>query len=226
MSTASKWSPPQVVLAAAAPFIGMALTLGLTGLLSLSSLERIVVLATVSGVFTIGICYGLAVSNGVGWSALGCRSVPVKVLLRALIATPAVMVAMGLAGTAVTYLLEGELVNHQLQLFADAPQAIPTAILAILALSVIIPLAEEILFRGLLFSALVSRVSPGMTIGLTALIFGIYHGEPGPVAACTVLGLVLGYVRLKTQSIWPTVVIHATNNLLVGVGMLYYWCSR
>jgi len=226
MTPPRPWSLTDVVLAAAAPFIGLGLTMGLSGFVSVTPLETLVLLASLSGVVTIAICYGLARSRGLGWADLGCRSVPPKIVLRALLATPAVMVAMGLAGAAAAYLVEGELINHQLQLFADAPRALPTAFLALLALGVVVPLAEELLFRGLLFGALEARVSPPMTVGITAVIFGVYHGQPGPVAACTVMGLVLGWIRLRTDSIWPTVTIHAANNLLVGVGMLWYWCTQ
>ncbi len=226
MIRARTWSLTDVILAAAAPFIGVGLAMGLSGLVSLTPLETLALLASLSGVVTIAVCYGLALGRGLGWKDLGCRPVPPKVLLHALLATPAVMVAMGLAGAGVAYLVEGELINHQLQLFADAPRALPTALLALLALGAVVPLAEELLFRGLLFGALESRVSPPMTVGITAMIFGIYHGQPGPVAACTVMGLILGWIRLRTGSIWPTVTIHAANNLLVGVGMLWYWCSQ
>jgi membrane protease YdiL (CAAX protease family) len=65
-----------------------------------------------------------------------------------------------------------------------------------------------------------------VTVVVTAVVFGVYHVEPGPAAACTVMGLVLGWLRHRTGSIWPAVVMHATNNLLVGSGMLWYWCTR
>ena len=226
MTPPRPWSLTDVVLAAAAPFIGLGLTMGLSGFVSVTPLETLVLLASLSGVVTIAICYGLARSRGLGWADLGCRSVPPKIMLRALLATPAVMVAMGLAGAAAAYLVEGELINHQLQLFADSPRELPTALSVLVLVGLAVPLAEELLFRGLLFGALETRVSPAVTVGMTAVVFGVYHGEPGPVAACTVMGIALGWMRHRTGSIWPSVTLHAANNLLVGVGMLWYWFAQ
>lgn len=226
MKTPVPWSLTDVILALAAPFIGFGLTQGIGSALAASALEMLILLALISSGVTIGLLYGLAQARGVGWAQLGCRRVPKQVLLRALFTTPLVMVAMGVAGATVAYLVQGELNNHQLDLFSSAASAPTTAVLAVIALATLVPLAEELLFRGFLFDTLLARVSPPITIAVTAGVFGIYHGEPGPIAACTVLGLYLGYLRLQSDSIWPTVVIHAGNNLVVGIGMLWYWWSQ
>ncbi len=63
-----------------------------------------------------------------------------------------------------------------------------------------------------------------MAVVVSALLFGLIHmtAEQIPFAVCA--GLLLGYVYLKTQSIWSVVIIHAVNNLMSYISM--YWSAR
>jgi membrane protease YdiL (CAAX protease family) len=89
---------------------------------------------------------------------------------------------------------------------------------AFMTLIVLAPLAEELLFRGYLFGKLRSFLPVWVVIVVTALAFGSMHlpgsgGLQWLVAADTfALGLVLGYMRYKTGSIWAGVVLHALKN--------------
>lgn len=83
------------------------------------------------------------------------------------------------------------------------------------------PLVEELLFRGLLLSALMQRWHTGVAVTLTSLIFALVH-LPGldwqwfglPDLLLLLLALALAWLRLRSESIWPGVVAHGTNNLL------------
>lgn len=63
-----------------------------------------------------------------------------------------------------------------------------------------------------------------MAVVVSALLFGLIHmtAEQIPFAVCA--GLLLGYIYLKTQSIWSVVIIHAANNLVSYISM--YWSAR
>jgi membrane protease YdiL (CAAX protease family) len=95
--------------------------------------------------------------------------------------------------------------------------------LGMLALVVVPAILEEMFFRGLLFNALKRQSGPVVTIGTTALLFGVTHVVIGgalgldrllPSAA---LGLVLGWVRWQTGSLWPSVVQHVCHNTLLAL---------
>lgn len=81
------------------------------------------------------------------------------------------------------------------------------------------PLVEELLFRGVLLSALMRRCSLGWAIAISSAAFALVH-LPGlqfqwyAVPALALLALVLAWLRLHSASIWPAVVAHAANNLL------------
>lgn len=89
-----------------------------------------------------------------------------------------------------------------------------------ISLVVLPPLAEEIVFRGLIFTSLRKRYSFIVTAIVTSVLFAIPHlqfGSDAPllwVAALDtlVLSLVLCYVREKTGSLWPSILIHALKN--------------
>lgn len=82
----------------------------------------------------------------------------------------------------------------------------------------IIPLVEEILYRGVLLNALRPwGRAPAILAG--AVLFGLGHG-PALFVSTVVFGWVLGWLAWEYRSIWPGVLIHAGFNLFAGVGAL------
>ena len=81
------------------------------------------------------------------------------------------------------------------------------------------PLVEELLFRGVLLSALLQRWGSTVAILLSSLVFALAH-LPGlgwqlfALPDLLLLALALAWLRLRSGSIWPSVIAHGTNNLL------------
>lgn len=73
------------------------------------------------------------------------------------------------------------------------------------------PFLEEFLFRGFVLHEL-SQVSPMFGIVISAMLFGLFHGNFEQAINAFVLGMFFGYIALKANSIWPTVVMHIVNN--------------
>jgi uncharacterized protein len=87
------------------------------------------------------------------------------------------------------------------------------------------PAFEEALFRGFLFVGLKqSWLGPVGTIILTALAWALLHIQYDVYGMTTilVLGLVLGIVRLKTNSLWGPLIIHSAWNLIAMIGADLY----
>ena len=86
--------------------------------------------------------------------------------------------------------------------------------LAVLAMVVIGPIVEELVFRGLLFGALASRL--GILAGalITALLFGAVHGDLVLFPSLAALGLVAAFAYAGTGNLWVSVTLHALNNAL------------
>lgn len=83
-----------------------------------------------------------------------------------------------------------------------------------LYMGVIAPIAEELLFRGLMLRTLLPY-GKRFAILLSAFLFGIFHGNvvQTPYAFC--VGLVLGYVAAEHSILWA-MVLHMFNNLILG----------
>ncbi len=74
-------------------------------------------------------------------------------------------------------------------------------------------IVEEMVFRGYILGAL-RRHGDGLAVVLTAALFGFFHGNILQFPFAFILGLGLGYAVVKTDSIWPAVVLHGMNNAM------------
>lgn len=86
--------------------------------------------------------------------------------------------------------------------------------LGVLAIAIIGPILEEMLFRGAVTTELQRRYSPQKAILFSALIFGIFHINPAQVLNAFLLGLLLAWLFYKTHSLIPGILIHILNNSL------------
>jgi membrane protease YdiL (CAAX protease family) len=85
-------------------------------------------------------------------------------------------------------------------------------LLVVGCLAALVPLIEELLFRGLFLFGLERRYGSGFALLLSSCFFGIVHMAPVPAVYATVAGLVLGALALVTRSIWPGIALHAAIN--------------
>jgi ABC-2 type transport system permease protein/sodium transport system permease protein len=87
----------------------------------------------------------------------------------------------------------------------------------VVTLGLVPAIFEELCFRGFLFGALRTRLADDRTVIVSALVFGLFHEVlfPGRLLASTFLGGVLGWVRLRTGSILPGILLHAVHNGLL-----------
>lgn len=76
------------------------------------------------------------------------------------------------------------------------------------------PIAEELLFRGLLLRTLESR-GKRFAMFATALMFGMFHGNILQSPFAMLVGLVLAYVALEYSIVWA-IVLHIFNNFVMA----------
>jgi membrane protease YdiL (CAAX protease family) len=89
-----------------------------------------------------------------------------------------------------------------------------TKVAITLAVAVAAPVCEELVFRGYLWAALERYLSAGWAFVVTSLVFAFYHLDPAQVVGVLPIGFALGWARWRTGSVWPSMVLHATNNTL------------
>lgn len=86
--------------------------------------------------------------------------------------------------------------------------------IGILAVSVLGPILEEMLFRGAITRELLKHYKPMNAILISGLIFGLFHINPAQVLPAMLIGFVLAWLYWRTKSIVPGIVIHIINNSL------------
>jgi hypothetical protein len=77
---------------------------------------------------------------------------------------------------------------------------------------------EELLFRGYLQSRLLRRWPPRLAVGVSALVFSAAHLDPLHVLGVIPLGLWLGTIAWRAESVWPAMLCHAVNNAVAVLG--------
>ncbi len=80
----------------------------------------------------------------------------------------------------------------------------------------LVPLVEEMLFRGVGFS-LLARFGTGAAVVLVGAAFAAVHGLVEALPAFVLFGAGLAYLRVRTESLYPCVAVHATFNAIALV---------
>ena len=94
---------------------------------------------------------------------------------------------------------------------------LPNLGIAVLILAIVPAISEEVAFRGFILSGLRTEYRTWSSILISAFLFGFLHvllSLFGQLFNATILGLLLGLIAVRTGSLWPCVVFHATNNAI------------
>ena len=91
-------------------------------------------------------------------------------------------------------------------------------VLEFVGLGLLIPIVEELIFRGLIYRRLREYTSLGTGAVLSALIFGIYHGNLVQGVYAFLLGLLFVYVYERYHTMAAPILFHMAANLLSVLG--------
>lgn len=87
-------------------------------------------------------------------------------------------------------------------------------------LAVLVPLAEEMVFRGAILRKLLGLTSNRyhwVAIAISAILFAIAHGNMAQMLHVVPMGLLLGWLYYRTGSIVPSLMLHCVNNSAVFI---------
>lgn len=87
-------------------------------------------------------------------------------------------------------------------------------LLVVACLVAAVPVMEELFFRGLLLFGLRARYGDKAAILVSACLFGVSHLDAVAAIYAAAAGLVLGWLALRTRSIWPGIALHAAVNAM------------
>ncbi|MFJ1954439.1 lysostaphin resistance A-like protein [Streptomyces microflavus] len=91
------------------------------------------------------------------------------------------------------------------------------ALATLLLTLVTAPAGEEALFRGLIYPLLRKRVHILASTMVTAVVFGLLHGNAVQFASTLPLAVLLALVYERTRVLWPCVVLHLGFNLAAAL---------
>ena len=77
----------------------------------------------------------------------------------------------------------------------------------------IAPMTEELFFRGPILHGFLGKYSKIKAIWVSALIFSLFHILPWQMVGTLPLGLASAWLVIRTRTLWPSIICHATANL-------------
>ena len=89
----------------------------------------------------------------------------------------------------------------------------------ILSNAIVIPVLEELLYRGIICTRLSVFCKPWISIVISSVLFGIMHFNVIQFLYAFVVGLILGFSYIKTKNIFVPILGHGCTNLIV---ILYF----
>jgi membrane protease YdiL (CAAX protease family) len=175
--------------------------------------------ALIAGVFIFAQATGAAVRP----ASLGLRRVRVgRGLMWAIVAFVAFYV-LTLLWSAVLGVKESDDLAEQLGAKDSAANLVIVAVLV----AILAPIAEELFFRGFLFTALWRPLGWIPAALITGVVFGVVHAGGTPavfLVPLAILGFLLCWLYRRTGSLIPGMGLHAFNNALaLGVTLSWAW---
>ncbi|GAB4074109.1 CPBP family intramembrane metalloprotease [Barrientosiimonas marina] len=80
--------------------------------------------------------------------------------------------------------------------------------------ALVAPILEEIIFRKIIFGGLYKRMNFFFAAALSALIFGLIHGEPEHILVYASMGFVFAFLYVQTKRIIVPIIVHMALNTL------------
>jgi membrane protease YdiL (CAAX protease family) len=161
-------------------------------------------LAVITAFFAAGLLAVLAVVAPMGWTALpalGFRPVGWRPVVLGVLVTEVLSVAVSHLG------IEPEGMKEVGKIARE-----PGFVGSLLTIAILAPLVEELIFRGLLYGWLAGRWGTIVAWIVSSLAFAAAHFEPAHIILVLPLGLWFGWLRRRTDSLWPSLVSHMINN--------------
>jgi membrane protease YdiL (CAAX protease family) len=180
-----------------------------------------------AGEITFAVTYGCAFvgtfyvigrrRRSVSWKKAGLVKPKSRALSIGLIAGVASYTVVGLVDAAVATLLDRTLVDNP-RVFAEGYEATwYTTIQSLVVSTALVPFIEEFFFRGVLLGWLKDRIPVIPAVVFTALAFAAYHQNWDYLLSLFAFGLILGWVFLRTKSLWPVILAHGAYNLVIDL---------
>lgn len=174
--------------------------------------------------FTVGLIYLLLRHYKRDLRTIGLNSPKWKYLIFAIIGYPVYLIGYLVLFNIFSHVFPALNANQVQQIGFNSVHGPYQLILTFISLVILPPIAEEILFRGFMFEGLKKSMSPIFAGLITSAIFASAHLPEGASHLLWIgaldtftLSLVLVYLKQKTKSLWPGIILHALKNLVAFI---------
>ena len=99
-----------------------------------------------------------------------------------------------------------------IELMPEAPTTIGRGFFTVLVSVIFAPIFEELICRGIVLESFRAKYGVFAAWIWSSIFFGLIHGHLTAMFSAAILGLVLGYVYLRSNSIFSVIILHALNN--------------
>jgi membrane protease YdiL (CAAX protease family) len=163
------------------------------------------------------------------WQQLGLSRWRWGFLLAGILVALVLNPIRGVLGLVSQLLLEGNLESLQMRsdvLTAGGLEG-PALFLTLLGVGLLVPVSEELYFRGLLYNWFRERLNLWPAVLLSSALFGLGHADSlGVTVASFIMGVVNALAYQRTGSLWLSIIIHAVTNssaiLLLYLSIHYF----
>ena len=173
-----------------------------------------------SSVITVLSC-GIALSLLMGYKKIGYQALfnPTSNSLKSLVVVLIVPITFTVGGgvfwiTDITNLMLVYFPASQEEYLLLA-RMLSGGVATIVSVCLIAPFIEEMLFRGLILRSFLQNYSSISAIALSSLLFALFHFTVSQLPVAFILGCFLGWLYLRTKSLWPSILAHFLYNSLV-----------
>ena len=97
--------------------------------------------------------------------------------------------------------------------FGQNPSGVFGFLLTFISTAIVPALVEEFACRGIVLG-LLKKHGQDFAIITSSIVFGIMHGNFEQIPFAIMVGLILGYIYVKTGSIWVSIAVHCINNAI------------
>jgi len=122
--------------------------------------------------------------------------------------------AQTIAGMIEIYVLNIKTTSENTQILMDITRAVP---IFMILTALVAPILEEIVFRKVIFGTLYKRTNFFIAGLISAIIFGLVHGEPQHILVYASMGFVFAFLYVKTKRIIVPIIAHMAMNSFVVI---------
>lgn len=111
-----------------------------------------------------------------------------------------------------------QMIEEMYKMLVDT-QSVPELLFVLFVIAVVPAIAEEFFFRGLVQPSFEKGLGSTKGLIVSGVIFGVYHLNPFALIPLCLLGIYLGFLTLRSGSIWLAVAAHFFNNAVAVVAV-------